>query len=257
MKNSQTIEKVYEFWNNRPCNIRHSQKEIGTKEYFEEVTKRKYFVESHIINFADFKKYNNKTVLEVGCGIGTAAHSFIENGAIYTGIDLSDKSVEIAKKRLEVFNLKGNIYQMNIEDIDAIEYEYDLIYSFGVLHHTPDIKKSIKNIHKMLKPGGEFKMMLYARNSWKYYQITEGLDQYESQNGVPIANVYTHEEVHDLLTDFNNITINQTHIFPYKIEKYKNYIYEKTDYFEAMSPELFECLEKNLGWHLCISCNKS
>ncbi len=145
----------------------------------------------------------------------------------------------------------------NIEEIDNIDgKKFDLIYSFGVLHHTPDIKKSINNIYKMLKVGGEFKMMLYAKNSWKYYEILDGLDQYEAQNGVPIANVYTHEDIYGLLTDFKNIKIQQTHIFPYKIEKYKNYIYEKKDYFETMPKELFDCLEKNLGWHLCITCNK-
>ena len=228
MELSKTIDDVYNFWNERPCNIRHSSKTIGTKEYFEDVTKRKYLVEPHIIDFADFQKWKNKRVLEVGCGIGTAAQSFIENGSIYTGVDLSDKSVKIAKKRLEIFNLNGNIFQANIENLDNInDTEYDLIYSFGVLHHTPNIKKSIENIYKMLKPGGEFKMMLYAKNSWKYYEIIDGLDQYEAQNGVPIANVYTQDEVYELLTEFNNIKITQTHIFPYKIEEYKNYIYEK------------------------------
>lgn len=253
----ETIDSVYHFWNERPCNIKHSSKEIGTKEYFEEVTKRKYIVEPHIINFANFENYKNKNVLEVGCGIGTAAQSFIEHGANYTGLDLSDKSIEIAKQRMEVFNLYGNIFQGNIEEIDNINnIGFDLIYSFGVLHHTPDIEKSIYNIHKMLKKGGEFKMMLYAKNSWKYFEIVEGLDQYEAQSGVPIANVYTNEDIHSLLKDFNNIKIEQTHIFPYKIEPYKKYIYEKKDYFEKMPKELFECLEKNLGWHLCISCNK-
>lgn len=257
MENNPTIEAVYNFWNDRPCNIKHSPKEVGTKEYFEEVTKRKYFVESHILDFANFQQYKNKHVLEVGCGIGTAAQSFIESDAIYTGIDISDKSIEIAKKRLEVFNLEGTLLQANIEEFNSINGKnFDLIYSFGVLHHTTDIKKSIQNIYNMLKPGGEFKMMLYAKNSWKYYEIIEGLDQYEAQSGVPIANVYTKEEVHELLKDFKNIKINQAHIFPYKIESYKNYIYEKKDHFEAMPKELFDCLEKNLGWHLLISCNK-
>jgi ubiquinone/menaquinone biosynthesis C-methylase UbiE len=257
MEIKPTIESVYNFWNDRPCNIKHSPKEVGTKEYFEEVTKRKYFVESHILDFANFQQYKNKHVLEVGCGIGTAAQSFIESGSIYTGIDISDKAIEIAKKRLEVFNLEGALLQANIEELRTINgQEFDLIYSFGVLHHTPDIKKSIQNIYNMLKPGGEFKMMLYAKNSWKYYEIIEGLDQYEAQSGVPIANVYTKEEVYELLKDFKNIKINQAHIFPYKIERYKNYIYEKKDHFEAMPKELFDCLEKNLGWHLLISCNK-
>jgi len=248
------IESVYQFWNNRPCNINHSSKEVGTKEYFEEVTTRKYFVEPHILEFADFKKYNKKTVLEVGCGIGTAAQSFIENGAIYTGIDLSDKSIEIAKNRMEVFKLNGDIFQSNIEEL-YMDKEFDLIYSFGVLHHTPDIQKSIKNIYNLLKPGGEFKLMLYAKNSLKYFEITEGEDQYEAQHGVPIANVYTNDEVMELLKDFTDISITQTHIFPYKVELYKKYIYEKKEYFN-MPSKMFEFLEKKLGWHLCIRCIK-
>ena len=251
------ITEVYNFWNNRPCNIKHSNKEIGTREYFEEVTKRKYIVEPHILEFADFKKYKGKQVLEVGCGIGTAAQSFIEHRALYTGVDLSDKSVELAKERLKLFNLEGSIFQANIEELDNIDNkQFDLVYSFGVLHHTPNPEKAMKNIWKMLKQGGEFKLMMYARNSLKYFEITDGLDQYEAQNGVPIANVYTNEEIYTLLKDFKNINIKQTHIFPYKIEEYKNYVYEKKDYFKSMPQELFECMERNLGWHLCITCNK-
>lgn len=150
-----TIKNVYKFWNDRPCNIHHSNKTIGTKEYFQEVTNRKYTIEPHIIEFADFKKYDKKFVLEVGCGIGTASQSFIESGAIYSGIDLSDKSVEIANQRLNVFNLSGTIFQANIEELNNVNNTFfDLIYSFGVLHHTPNIEKAIDNIYNMLKPGG-------------------------------------------------------------------------------------------------------
>jgi UDPglucose 6-dehydrogenase len=249
------IEDVYKYWNNRPCNIRHSNKLLGSKEYFEEVSKRKYFVEPHILNFADFKKYNNKHVLEVGCGIGTAAQSFIENGSIYTGIDLSDKSVEIANQRLQIFNLKGEIFQADIENYTN-NNNFDLIYSFGVLHHTPNTESAINNCWKMLKPGGEFKLMMYAKNSLKYFEIIDGIDQFEAQSGVPIAKTYTHDEIYNLLNNFKNIKIEQTHIFPYKIEEYKNYIYEKQEYFKHMPEEIFKCMEKNLGWHLCITCNK-
>ena len=252
-----SIEEVYKFWNDRPCNIKHSNKQIGTKEYFEDVTKRKYLVESHIINFADFAKYNSKDVLEIGCGIGTAAQSFAENGANYIGIDISDYSIELAKKRFEVFNLAGKFMTGNIELINNIDNkQFDLIYSFGVLHHTPDINKAIRNIYLMLKPGGEFKLMLYAKNSLKYFEITDGLDQFEAQSGVPIANVYTNDEAKELLKDFNNIKIEQEHIFSYKIDEYKKYQYVKKDYFESMPQEMFRCMEKNLGWHLCITCNK-
>lgn len=172
-------------------------------------------------------------------------------------MDLSDVSIELAKKRFEIFKLKGTFLVSNVEDVDNIDNtSFDLIYSFGVLHHTPNIEKAVKNIWKMLRPGGEFKLMLYAKNSLKYFQIKDGLDQFEAQSGVPIANVYTEKEVKNLLKDFHSISIVQTHIFPYKIEPYKNYIYEKQDYFECMPKDLFECLEKNMGWHLCIACKK-
>jgi SAM-dependent methyltransferase len=250
-----SINEIKEYWDKRPCNIKHSQKEVGSKEYFNEVTKRKYFVEPHILDFADFKNWKNKSVLEVGCGIGTAAHSFIENGANYKGLDISTKSLELAKKRFEVFNLEGSLVNANIETYKDDE-KYDLIYSFGVLHHTPDTQKAVDNIYSLLKPGGTFKLMLYAKNSLKYCKIKDGLDQYEAQSGVPIANVYTHDEINSLLNNFKDINIQQEHIFPYKIPEYKNYIYEKEDYFKLMPPELFKCLETNFGWHLCITCIK-
>ena len=251
------IEDVYKFWNERPCNIRHSNKEIGTREYFEEVTKRKYIVEPHILEFAEFEKYKNKRVLEVGCGIGTAAQSFVENGAIYEGIDLSDYSIQLAHQRMSLFNLWGAVlYKQDIEKRAVVEDYYDLVYSFGVLHHTPHPEIAIKKIHTMLKPGGEFKLMMYAKHSLKYAEIEAGLDQFEAQSGVPIANVYTNEEIHELLKDFNNIRIMQTHIFPYKIDEYKQYKYVKKDYFAAMPDDVFKCLESKAGWHLCITCTK-
>ena len=95
---SNILKKVKKYWNKQPCNINHSSKTFLSKEYFEEVRKKKYFVEKHIPKFANFKKYRNKNVLEIGCGIGTDAIEFIRNGSNYTGIDFSEKSVEIVKK---------------------------------------------------------------------------------------------------------------------------------------------------------------
>lgn len=268
--NNATMDDVYSYWNNRPCNIKHSDKEIGTKEYFQEVTARKYFVEPHILEFADFQNCKELDVLEVGCGIGTAAQSFIENGANYIGIDVSDYSVDLARKRFELFKLSGGIYAADIEKVDKININYtnelsetasffklfDLVYSFGVLHHIPNIELSISNIYKLLKPGGVFKLMLYAKDSYKYKNICNGTDQFEANDNVPIANTYTKTEVNNLLKDFVDIQIKQTHIFPYKIEEYKKYNYVKEDFFENMSLDEFKTMETVEGWHLCITCRK-
>lgn len=162
----------------------------------------------------------------------------------------------MAKHRLNLFNLEGNLFTHDIEKALPFDSHFDLVYSFGVLHHTPDIKTAIRNIYNVLKPGGEFKCMLYAKNSLKYFQIKEGLDQYEAKSGVPIANVYTNEEIYDLFSDFENINIKQTHIFPYKIEPYKRHEYVLEDHYQNMPHELFKVMENNLGWHLCIKSYK-
>ena len=242
----------------KPCNINHSKKQFLSKEYFDEIEEKKHFVEPHILEFADFSNCRGKKILEIGCGIGTAAINFIKNGAEYYGIELSNKSLEITKKRLEVYELSANLFLANAEEnIDFLEENYfDIIYSFGVIHHSPNPDKIIKNIYKYLKPEGTLKLMLYAENSWKKILIDEYEQQYEAQNNCPLAYTYTNDNVFELLKDFKNININQTHIFPYKIEPYKNNIYVKEDWFECMPEKLFKILEKKLGWHLCIKCNK-
>ena len=84
MNKLNKISKRY--WNKQPCNIKHSKKKFLSKEYFNEISKKRYFVESHIKDFVQFSKWKNKKVLEIGFGIGTDAIEFLKNGAYYYGI---------------------------------------------------------------------------------------------------------------------------------------------------------------------------
>jgi SAM-dependent methyltransferase len=249
------IDEVKKFWDSRPCNLKHSSKEIGSKEYFEEVEKKKFFVEPHILNFTDFSKYNGKKVLDIGCGIGTAAINFAKNGAIYTGIELSEESLNLTKQRFKIYGYTGNFYSGNAEDLSSFlpEEKFDLIYSFGVIHHSPYPEKILKQITKYMNKESELKLMIYAKNSWKNVMIEGGFDQPEAQFGCPIAFTYTHEEAQNLLKDFKILNIKQDHIFPYQIEKYKNNEYIKVPWFETMPVEMFKHLESKMGWHLLIS----
>jgi len=250
-----TIEEVKKFWNDRPCNIRHSSKEIGTLDYFNEVTKKKFFVENHILHFTKFPQWEDKKVLEIGCGLGTVGINFPFNGADYTGVELSEESLEIAKQRFSLYNQRGQFYLGNAEELSSfVPVEtYDLIYSFGVIHHSPHPEKIVSEIKKYMNENSVLKIMLYAKDSWKNYMIEAGLDQPEAQYGCPIANTYTKEDVVELLDGYEVLSIEQDHIFPYQIEPYKRGEYIKQPWFDVMPPEMFRSLEKNLGWHLLIT----
>ena len=248
------ITKVKSFWDKQPCNIKHSKKELGSKDYFDEVESKKFFVEPHIIEFTEFEKWEGKKVLEIGCGIGTVAVNFAKNGAHYTGIELSSKSLELTKKRFKEYSLEGKFYEGNAEEIEnflPIE-KFDLIYSFGVIHHSPNPEKIINSLNKYMHENSEIRVMLYSKKSWKNYMIEVGLDQPEAQYGCPIANTYSKNDILKLFKNYNVTSITKDHIFPYKISEYKNGLYKKEDWFENMPEKMFKQLEKKLGWHSLI-----
>ena len=249
-----SISTVKDFWNNQPCNIKHSKKELGTKVYFEEVESKKFFVEPHIIEFTDFKKWKNKRVLEIGCGIGTAAINFAKNGAIYTGVELSEESLNLTKKRFEVYKQKGDFYLGNAENLNEFlpSQKFDLIYSFGVIHHSPNPDKIINSLRNFMHEKSEARIMLYSKDSWKNFMIEIDFDQPEAQRGCPIAHTYSFSELEQLFSNYKIISLEKEHIFPYKIDQYKKGIFEKEDWFKNMPNKMFRQLEKKLGWHTLI-----
>ena len=253
------IETVKTYWDTRPCNIRHSSKEIGTLEYFEEVEKKKFFVEPHIVPFSDFPSWKDKNVLEIGCGLGTMAINFAKSGATYTGVELSEESLKIAKKRFEVYGHSGDFYLGNAEELTSLvpKKKYDLIYSFGVIHHSPNPRKIIEEMRPYMHDQSVLKLMIYAKDSWKNIMIENGFDQPEAQSGCPIAFTYTREEARKLLDGFDIIDMQQEHIFPYEIETYRKNNHVKVPWFANMPEDMFKALEKHLGWHMLITAKLS
>ena len=266
------VETVQQYWDTRPCNIRHSTSPIGTRRYFDEVEARKHFVEPHIPRLAEFDRWRGKRVLEIGCGIGTATICFARAGASVTAVDLSPKSLKLAKQRAEVFGLSDRIefYNADAEKLSEVvpPAPYDLIYSFGVIHHTPHPERVIEQIRShFVKPESLLKLMVYHRYSWKVFWIlaTYGRCQFwkldelvarhsEAQTGCPITYSYGRKDLTRLLD--RGFKINQMfvdHIFPYRIPDYVQYRYVKEWYFRYLPPALFRRLEQQLGWHLCVT----
>ena len=266
------IARVRDYWNARPCNIRHSTAPIGTREYFDQVEARKYLVEYHIPAFANFHRWHGKKVLEIGCGIGTDTINFARAGAQVTTVDLSDKSMELARQRAAVFGLEDRIRFCagNAEDLSSfVPVEpYDLIYCFGVIHHTPHPAAVLARLRQYARPGTVIKVMVYHRRSYKvgWILLTEGKGQFwklrelvaknsEAQTGCPVTYTYTRREGCRLLEEhgFRVRDVEVEHIFPYRIPDYVQYRYTKEWYFRWMPQPMFRALERRVGWHLLLT----
>lgn len=262
-----TIKQVREYWNRRPCNIRHSPRPIGTLEYFDQVEAKKFFVESHIPSFAQFERWKGKKVLEIGCGIGTDSINFVRAGADLTVVDLSERSLELCKKRFDTYNLKAKFYNGDSEELSSfVPVEpYDLIYSFGVIHHTPHPVKIFSEIKKYCRAETEIRIMLYSKWCWKVFWIIMSYGKgafwradklvrtySEAQTGCPVTHYYSFKGINTLMYGFEIIDIRKDHIFPYRIDRYINYEYERVWYFRWMPKHLFRWFERHFGWHTLI-----
>lgn len=162
-------QKVRVFWNDYPCGSKFVKEELGTKDFFVKLRKERYSLEPHTLEIISSLGVQGKKVLEVGCGLGTDGRQFAENGADYFAVDLAPRHIELAKKAFELFGLKGNFRVADAENLPFDDNSFDLVYSHGVLHHTPDTQKAIDDIYRVLKPGGKAIIMLYHRNSYNYY----------------------------------------------------------------------------------------
>ncbi len=273
-RNSQgaSIADVRRYWDARPCNIRHSTQPVGSAEYFDEVEARKYLVEPHIPGFADFERWRGKRVLEVGCGIGTDSINFARAGARLTAVDLSGESLRIAGQRAEVMGVADRIdfVQANAEELTSAvgDEQYDLVYSFGVIHHTPRPERALAEMQALTAPGGTLKLMVYHRRSWKVFWIVAAQERgrfwktdelvakhSEAQTGCPVTFSYTRAEARELVqrAGFHVQDVRVDHIFPYRIRDYVRYRYVREPYFRWLPEPLFRALERRLGWHLLVS----
>src|SRR5215210_5309465 len=268
----KSIADVQRYWDARPCNIRHSAKPVGSKEYFDEVEARKYFVEPHIPAFAEFERWRGKRVLEVGCGIGTDSINFARGGAQLTAVELSSESLRIAAERAEVMGVADHIefVQANAEELTETlgRESYDLVYSFGVVHHTPHPERALAEMRALTAPGGTLKLMVYHRRSWKVFWIVSSLgkgrfwktdelvaEYSEAETGCPVTYSYTRKAGRELVegSGFDVQDVRVDHVFPYRISDYVEYRYVKEPYSRWMPEPLFRAFERRFGWHLLVT----
>lgn len=138
----------------------------GSKEFFDEVERKRLELEPFIERYARFDAAAGRDVLEIGVGAGTDFIRFVRAGARATGIDLTEKAVDLVRRRLSLENLTAQVMVADAENLPFESASFDLVYSWGVLHHTPDTVRAISEAQRVLRPGGSLCVMLYARYSW-------------------------------------------------------------------------------------------
>lgn len=160
-------DKVRIHWEEETCGTRYGASNERQK-YFDEIEKNRYQLEPYLPVFAKFHEGKGKKILEIGVGAGTDFSQWVKNGAIASGIDLTKAAIELTKERLEIYNL-NNCYDLRVADAENLPFDsnaFDIIYSWGVLHHTPNTERAFQEVLRVLKSEGRFKGMIYHVPSW-------------------------------------------------------------------------------------------
>ena len=160
------IAQVRDFWEAVPCGAKHASAREGTSEFFSEVEQRRYELEPFIPQYARFDDAGGKRVLEIGVGLGTDFVQFVRAGAHATGVDLTEHGVRLVQERLALEGLSADVRVADAERLPFPDRQFDVVFSWGVLHHTSDPDAAIASALRVLRPGGRLCVMLYARHSW-------------------------------------------------------------------------------------------
>mgnify|MGYP006074924891 CR=1 FL=1 len=210
---------VHEFWNKSSCGEDLYLKGSTQKESFINQSITRYILEPYILNFAGFNNYKNKKVLEIGLGLGADHQKFAESGANLYGVDLTEKSIMNVRDRLKVFNLKSKISLGDAEKLIFEDDFFDLVYSWGVIHHSPQTEDAVDEIYRVLKKGSEAKIMIYNKYSlvgfmlWIRYSLLKcnfsiTLDEiYSKYLESPGTKAYTKNQAFELFKKFKEVKI--------------------------------------------------
>lgn len=163
------VEQVRSFWNTEACGTHFVKQFADDRDFFSKYRDFRYRTEWHIPAFAAFADAAGKDLLEIGCGNGADGAMFAMHGARYTAVDLTAEAIDKTRRHFAAEGLNGAFRQENSERLSFADNSFDIVYSFGVLHHTPAPERAFNEVYRVLKPGGVARIMLYHKHSFNYY----------------------------------------------------------------------------------------
>ena len=213
-----TKKDVREFWDEASCGERLYLDGIDGSA-FQQHARARYQLEPFIAPFAEFERSMGLRVLEIGVGLGADHQRFAEAGAVLSGIDLTPRAIEFTRRRFEALGLTSDLSVGDAERLYFSDATFDLVYSWGVIHHSPDTPAAVAEIWRVLRPGGTAKIMVYHTESlvglmlWLRCALARGRlrtkfrDIYAEHLESPGTKAYSLAEAEELFRDFNNVRI--------------------------------------------------
>lgn len=215
---SSEKDAVRDFWNAASCGEQLYL--AGTEAHaYAAQSRRRYELEPYIAEFAAFEQARGKRVLEIGVGLGADHQRFAEAGALLHGIDLTPRAIENTRRRLELNGLASALSVGDAENLDFPDRSFDIVYSWGVLHHSPDTPRAIREVLRVLRPGGTARIMIYHTWSmvglmlWVRYGLmrlrpwTSMRTIYARHLESPGTKAYTVTEATELMRGFDGVRI--------------------------------------------------
>ena len=261
--------RAREQWGQDPCGAEYARDhELGTREFFDAVEHNRYQEYAPWMpRLMGFDEFAGASLLEIGCGMGSDLLQFARGGALCTGIDLTPRSVEITRHRFALYGNKGSFMLADGERLPFKSDSFDVVYSNGVLHHTPDTAGAIREVHRVLQPGGVAKVMLYHRQSLNYWveivvrrgllageylrgrsseEIMSRVIEFSEHEARPLVKVYSRKEARGLFKDFSDVTIDVEQLTRSELRFLSPLI----------SDQFFQRLCKRIGWNVIITARK-
>jgi SAM-dependent methyltransferase len=252
---TDAIDTIRTYWNLHIHDLEIARHPIGTKEFFEELAAYRFEKLSYLPRLINFGAYTGKRVLEVGCGVGLDLALFAQHGAKVTGVDLAEVSIELAKKNFAFQGLVGDLQVMNGEHLEFDDESFDIAYAHGVLQYTANVKQMIREICRILKPGGQAILMVYNRYSWLNL-LSKACGVKLEHEDAPVLNKYSLHEFRHLLSDFWPVEIVPERFpVPTRLHRgMKAFVYNTV--FVSAFNLLPKALVRPFGWHLMAKAVK-
>ncbi len=169
MRETGTVEAVRAFWDTEACGTQFVADSRDERDFYRRYSEFRDRTEWHIPRLVPFAETQGRDVLELGCGNGADGVRFAAHGARYTGVDLTQAAVDATARHFAVAGQPGTFQVENAERLSFADASFDFVYSYGVLHHTPDPERAFAEVYRVLRPGGTMLLMLYHRHSFNFY----------------------------------------------------------------------------------------